>query len=99
MDTLEFPDIDTVVDAEIPLAPPSCLQVSAPTEECFLKSEIASKEVMALYIEGEEKLCKVLKDVSLEDHVWCLKSFDCYGKAVVILHCLECKKDFGGIDG
>ena len=54
---------------------------------------------MALYIEGKLKLQKVLADLSLEDHDWCLKSYDSQGKAIVILHSLEYKKDFGGTDG
>jgi len=53
------------------------------------------KEIMAFYIKGEEKLLKVLMDMSLEDHKWYLKSYDHHGKAVVIFYCLECKKDFG----
>ena len=56
-------------------------------------------EIIAMYNEGAEKLRKVLKDVSLEDHDWCLKSYDNHGKGIVIIYCLECKKDFGGIDG
>jgi len=49
----EFPNSNIVMDAEIPLDPPSCSQVSVPTKEYFLKSKIVSKEIMALYIEGK----------------------------------------------
>ena len=29
-----------------------------------------------MYMEGEGKLCKTLKDISLEDHEWDLKSYN-----------------------
>ena len=58
-----------------------------------------STEAMVMYMEGEVKLRKALKDVSLEDQEWDLKSYDCHDKAIVILYCHECKKDFGRING
>ena len=76
----------------------ACSRVSATNEESLLQSEIVSKEVMALYIEGKLKLRKVLTYLSLDDHDWCLKSYDSHSKAIVIMHCLECKKDFCGTD-
>lgn len=95
----EFTEIENNGPADIQSDPASCSRVSAPTSECFLQSQVLSAEVLALYTEGEQKLRKVLADISLEDHDWCLKSYDHHGKAIVILHCLECKKDFGGTEG
>lgn len=48
-----------------------------------------SFEVMTMYVEGEVKLRKTLKDVSLEDHEWDLKSYNCHDKAIVVLYCRE----------
>ena len=83
---------------EILVDPPSHSRVSGSSEECLLQSQIVTTEVMAMYIEGKEKLRKTLKDIFLEDHEWDLKSYDCHGKPIVVLDCRECK-DFGGIDG
>jgi len=52
-----------------------------------------------MYKESEEKLRKVLKEVSLEDYKWDLISYDRQGNAIVIIHCLKCKKDFRGTYG
>lgn len=40
-----------------------------------------------------------LELISLEDHEWKLKSWYQDGKYVVVLHCSECSKDFGGKSG
>ena len=65
----------------------------------MLKSTLITKEVMNMYLKGEEKLCKELHLISLEDHDWKLKSWDQDNEYVVILHCLESAKDFGGKKG
>jgi hypothetical protein len=44
-------------------------------------------------------LKKELKLISLEDHIWTLKSFDNNNVGVVKLQCGECQKDFGGGSG
>lgn len=65
-------------------------------EEILLKSVLIGKEVLELYQRGEQKLWKELKDISLEDHLWTLKTWDKDGAAIVKLHCVECDMDFGG---
>ena len=77
----------------------ACSWISETNEESLLQLEIVSKEVMALYIEEKLKFRKVMTNLFLEDHNWCLKSYDSHSKAIVILHCLEYKKEFGGTDG
>ena len=52
-----------------------------------------------MYMEEEQKLRKVLKNASLVDCEWGLKSYNHHGKVVVIVYCMECKEDFGGTDG
>jgi hypothetical protein len=42
--------------------------------ECPLKSTLISKEAMDRYSKGEEKLRKELKQISLEDHEWHVRS-------------------------
>ena len=96
---LEFPELLDSVPVEVGSNIAACSQVRDSNNESLLQSELVSTEIMALYTEGENKLRKALKDVLLEDHDWCLKLFDRHGKAIVILHCLECKKDLGGTEG
>jgi len=69
------------------------------TIEVLLRSQCVPPEVMVLYMEGEQKLRNALKDASLEDHEWGLKFYDRHGKSIIILYCIECRKDFGGVDG
>ena len=95
----EFLLMDSVGLDEVGIDPTLCSRVSDSTEEPLLQSQTVSMEVMALYMEGEQKLRKVLKNASLEDHEWGLKSYNHHGKAVIIVYCMECKKDFGGTDG
>ena len=61
-----------------------------------LKSLLLSNEVMDRYLERAKKLKAELKRVAMDDHDWCLKTFDLNGKGVVKLWCGECKKDCGG---
>lgn len=67
--------------------------------EPMLQSVLISKEVLGWYQSGEEKLRKDLANVSLEDHIWHLKTWDQHKVAVVKLHCAECVVDFGGDTG
>ena len=92
----EFPAMDSAGLDKVGIDLASCSRVSNSTEEPLLQSQTVSIEVMALYMEGEQKLRKVLKNTSLEDHEWGLKSYDHHGKAVVIVYC---KKDIGGTNG
>lgn len=95
----DFTPTEIGASDEMNILPPSCSRVSDESEDSLLQSQTVSTEVMAMYREGEVKLRRALKDVSLEDHEWGLKSYDRLDKAIVILHCLECRKDFGGIEG
>ena len=61
-----------------------------------LKSLLLSNEVMDRYLERAKKLRAELKRVAMDDHSWCLKTFDLNGKGVVKLWCGECKKDCRG---
>ena len=56
-----------------------------------------STEVIPIYREGEVKLRKALKDVCLKDHEWDFKSYNCHGKAIVVLNYWECKKILEGL--
>lgn len=51
--------------------------------EVHLKSTLVPLEIMDKYQRGEEKLRKELGLISLEDHMWCLKSWDKDGVGVV----------------
>ena len=62
--------VDIGGNNEILADPPSYSRVSGSSEENLLQSQIVTIEVMAMYIEGEGKLCKILKGISLEDHKW-----------------------------
>lgn len=102
VEVLQVPEFPDLPNYDVPgMAPDlaSCSRVSSFTEESFLESKLVTPEVLATYKDAEKKLRKTLKDVSLEDHDWFLKSYDDNGKAIVILYCLECKRDFGGTDG
>jgi hypothetical protein len=67
--------------------------------EVNVKSTLVPLEIMNKYQRGEEKLRKELGLISLEDHMWCLKSWDKDGVGVVKLFCEECGKDCGGSSG
>jgi ribosomal protein S27E len=54
---------------------------------------------MEFYFKGEEKLRNELKQISLEDHNWSLKSWDQDGVGVLKVYCEECCKDIGGGSG
>ena len=61
-----------------------------------LKSLLLPNQVMERYLERAKKLRLELKRIALDDHEWCLKTFDLNGSGVVKLWCAECKKDCGG---
>lgn len=53
--------------------------------EVHLKFTLVPPETMNRYHRGEKKLRKELGLISLEDHMWCLKSWDKDGVWVVKL--------------
>lgn len=65
----------------------------------LLQSTLISNEAMTMYHKAEQKLRKDLKDQTLQDHLWCLKSWDHNGTAIVKLYCDECDVLFGGNTG
>ena len=65
----------------------------------LLSSKLISKEVLEWYTKAEDKLKKDLAQITLEDHIWMLKSWDQNGVPFVKLWCEECKKPFGGDSG
>lgn len=99
----KFPDCDPV---EIPdedglqqnLASTSVVSHTETTLP-LLNSKVISKDVLQWYTKGEDKLRKDLAHITLEDHIWMLKSWDQNGVAVVKLWCEECKKSIGGDSG
>ena len=72
---------DGVEDIPVNLA--ACSRVSSSESRSLLKSLLIPKEVMELYFKGEEKLRNELKQISLEDHNWSLKSWDQDGVGVL----------------
>jgi hypothetical protein len=67
--------------------------------ESNLKSIMIPKEIMGKYLVVVEKLKKKLIGISLDDHLWSLKSWDQNGIGIVKLWCGKCCKGFGGISG
>lgn len=77
---LEFPSANDVVgDIVHTLDPMSNSRVSDScdikvVEELLLKSTLIGKEVLEMYQRGKQNLRKELKDISLEDTMWTLKT-------------------------
>jgi hypothetical protein len=79
--------------------PPESSRVSGSDVEIpefDLQSLLVQQEAIDKYKMCHARLKKELKLISLEDHVWTLKSFDNNSVGVVKLQCGECQKDFGG---
>jgi hypothetical protein len=64
--------------------------------EFDLQSLLVLQEAIDKFKMCHVRLKKELKLISLEDHVWTLKSFDNNNVGVVKLQCGEYQKDFGG---
>jgi hypothetical protein len=82
--------------------PPGSSRVSTEDSdipEFDLKSVLVPKEAMEKYKSGHACLKRELQLISLDDHIWSLKSFDVNSVGVVKLHCGECMKDIGGSSG
>ena len=90
---------------EIRLTDPIFTTMAATSEEhsCTdaeaLKSTLLPKDVLQWYLKAEEKLRGDLKLQGMDDHVWCLQSWDQDGVAVVKLFCRECRSLIGGNTG
>ena len=65
-------------------------------EESLLRSTLVPKEVIDKYFAAKQKLKKEMAHISLDDHLWFLKSFDHNGVGIIKIYCQECKKDFRG---
>jgi len=57
------------------------------------------QEIMGIYLVAVEKLKKKLIGISLDDHLWSLKSWDQNGRCIVKFWCGKCCKEFGGVSG
>ena len=64
-------------------------------EESLLISSMLGKEVLEMYQRREQKLWKELMDISLEVHMWTLKTWVKDGAPIVKLHCTIGDLDFG----
>jgi hypothetical protein len=64
-----------------------------------LKSTLLPKDVLQWYLNAEEKLRGDLKLQGMDDHVWCLQSWDQDGEVVVKLFCREYWSFIGGSIG
>jgi len=60
---------------------------------------VISNDLKERYIRQAKRLRRELKDVSLDDNEWLLKSWDQDGVGIVKVHCLDCHKDCGGDSG
>jgi hypothetical protein len=73
--------------------------VSGTEEEALKQSFLLTEDALERYLAAKKNLRVELKNVCMEDHIWCLKSMDQNEVAVVKLHCRECGKDFGSAVG
>ena len=64
-----------------------------------MKSTLLSTEVLAKYSAAVDKLKVEMKRTTVDDHMWCLKSWDKDGKGIVKLYCGECSKLYGNSVG
>ena len=64
-----------------------------------MKSTLLSAEVLAKYSTAVDKLKVEMKRTTVDDHMWCLKSWDKDGKGIVKLYCGECSKLYGNSVG
>ena len=97
---MEEPVVIEVLSDSLPLLKSSKIvgsEVEIP--EFDLQSLLVPKEAIDKYKMCHTRLKKELKLISLEDHVWTLKSFDNNNVGVVKLQCRECQKNFGGSSG
>ena len=77
----------------------SGLEEHSVTDDPAMKSTLVPNDVLQWYMKAEERLCKDLKQMSMEDHDWSLRSWDQNGARVVKLYCGECWSLIGGSMG
>jgi hypothetical protein len=97
---VEEPAVIEALSDSVP--PPESSRVSRSDieiPEFDLQSLLVPQEAIDKYKMCHARLKKELKLISLEDHVWTLKSFDNNNVGVVKLQCGKCQKDFGGGSG
>jgi len=80
-------------------APSVATSEASNTDVSGMLSTLVPKDVLQWYKKAEEKLREDLKQVSMEDHEWELRSWDQGGVGVVKLFCLECRVPIGGSIG
>ncbi|KAH9560196.1 hypothetical protein CY35_06G094100 [Sphagnum magellanicum] len=64
-----------------------------------MEATFLRKKIMGIYLVAVEKLKKKLIGISLDDHLWSLKSWDQNGRCIVKFWCGKCCKEFGGVSG
>jgi hypothetical protein len=90
------------LDLSIGQIPPTSFIVSAEGSsiiESDLKSIMIPQEIMGIYLVAVEKLKKKLIGISLNDHLWSLKSWDQNVRCIVKFWCGKCCKEFEGVNG
>lgn len=97
-------EVDLKSREPVETGPASSSGVGAPeehsvTEGPAMKSTLVPNDVLQWYMKAEERLRKDLKQVSMEDHDWSLRSWDQGGAGVVKLYCGECRSLIGGSTG
>ena len=64
-----------------------------------MKPTLMLIDVFEWYSKAEERLCKDLKQMSMEDHDCSLRSWDQGGARVIKFYCNECQNIFDGSTG
>jgi hypothetical protein len=64
-----------------------------------MKATFLSTEVLRKSNKTGDKLKVEMKKINIDDHMWCLKSWEKDGKAIVKLYCGECNKLHGNSIG
>jgi hypothetical protein len=95
---------DTALDCDNGSIEPSLPSPSPSTEDKIvvvnpLQSTLLPRCILLKYQHEEEKAWRHLREVSLGNNLWHLKTLDMIGTAVVRIHCEECAFDFGGSSG
>jgi hypothetical protein len=63
-------------DAGVSREPQGSSQVSGTEEEALMQSLLLTEDALERYLAAKQKLRVELKNVCMEDHIWCLKSMD-----------------------
>jgi hypothetical protein len=90
------------LDLSIKQIPPTSSTISVEGSfviESNLKFILIPQEIMEKYLVVVEKLKNELTGISLDDHLWSLKSWDQNDIVIVKLWSRERCKEFGGVSG